>query len=72
MLEGVLIAESLRVGAQMAGIRLQVTNLTRVEVTDAADDQPRLWTLLDFTAEESAAQHLADHLASSLLRPTRS
>ncbi|MFD5125717.1 hypothetical protein [Streptomyces sp. NPDC058385] len=66
MLEGVLIAESLRVGSQLAGIRLQVTNLKRIEVTSAADDQPRLWTLLDFTADESEAPQLADQLASCL------
>ncbi|MFJ3987664.1 hypothetical protein ACIPWY_03185 [Streptomyces sp. NPDC090032] len=66
MLEGVLIAESLRVGSQLAGIPLQVTKLSRIEVTSAADDQPRLWTLLDFTADDPEAQQLADQLASCL------
>jgi len=66
MLEGVLIAESLRAGAELTGIPLWITKLTRIEMTDAGDDQPRLWTLLDFAAEEPEAQHLADQLASSL------
>lgn len=66
MLEGVLIAESLRTGAELTGIPLQITKLTRIEVTNAGDDQPRLWTLLDFAAEEPEAQHLADQLASCL------
>jgi hypothetical protein len=66
MLEGVLIAESLRVGAQLSGIPLQITKLTRIEMTSAADDQPRHWTLLDFAAEEPQAQRLADQLASAL------
>lgn len=66
MLEGVLIAESLRIGAQLTGIPLQITKLTRIEMTSVADDQPRLWTLLDFTAEEPEAQRLADQLASCL------
>jgi len=66
MLEGVLIAESLRAGAQLTGIPLQITKLTRVEMTNPGEDQPRLWTLLDFAAEETEAQQLADQLASCL------
>ncbi|MFJ3415292.1 hypothetical protein ACIPN8_03030 [Streptomyces sp. NPDC086082] len=66
MLQGVLIAESLRVGAQLTGIPLQITRLTRVEMTNRGDGQPRYWTLLEFSAEESAAQRLADQLASCL------
>ncbi|MCX4902893.1 hypothetical protein [Streptomyces sp. NBC_00878] len=66
MLEGVLIAESLRVGAQLTGIPLRITRLTRVEMTNRGEEQPRLWTLLDFAAEELEAQRLADQLASCL------
>ena len=66
MLEGVLIAESLRAGAQLTGIPLRITKLTRVEMTDPGQDQPRLWTLLDFAADEVDAERLADQLASSL------
>lgn len=66
MLEGVLIAESLRAGAQLTGIALQITKLTRVEMTDPGQGQPRLWTLLDFTADELEAERLADQLASGL------
>ncbi|MFE7278058.1 hypothetical protein [Streptomyces sp. NPDC057623] len=66
MLEGVLIAESLQAGAELTGIQLQITKLTRVEMTDVGDAQPRLWTLLDFTADEAEAPRLADQLASNL------
>jgi hypothetical protein len=66
MLEGVLIAESLKAGAELTGIPLRITKLTRIEMTDAGDDQPRLWTLLNFAAEEPEAQHLAHRLASCL------
>ncbi|WSQ14697.1 hypothetical protein OG604_47080 [Streptomyces sp. NBC_01231] len=66
MLQGVLIAESLRVGAQLTGIPLQITKMSRVEMSDPGDDQPRHWTLLEFSAEESAAQRLADQLSSCL------
>jgi hypothetical protein len=66
MLQGVLIAESLRVGAQLTGIPLQITKMSRVEMTDPGDHQPRHWTLLEFSAEESAAQRLADQLSACL------
>ncbi|MGA5451828.1 hypothetical protein ACPCVO_34860 [Streptomyces umbrinus] len=66
MLEGVLIAESLRAGAQLTGIPLRITKLTRVEMTDLGQDQPRIWTLLDFAADELDAERLADQLASCL------
>ncbi|MEU9398054.1 hypothetical protein AB0D86_49830 [Streptomyces sp. NPDC048324] len=66
MLEGVLIAESLKAAAELTGIPLQITKLMRIEVADAGEGQPRLWTLLDFTAEEAKAPDLADQLASCL------
>lgn len=66
MLEGVLIAESLRVGAELAGVPLQVGKVVRVEVGSAAGEQPRVWTLLHFAAEEAAAERLAEVLAECL------
>ncbi|MEU3741925.1 hypothetical protein AB0E78_33305 [Streptomyces sp. NPDC032198] len=72
MLEGVLIAESLRVGAELSGIPLQVTKIARIEVATTAADQPRQWTLLDFTAPEAEAEaeaeaeRLAQHMATCL------
>ncbi|MDH6220336.1 hypothetical protein [Streptomyces pseudovenezuelae] len=66
MLEGVLIAESLRVGAELAGVPLHVTKMARVEVGNAAAEQPQQWTLLDFAAEEADAARLAEQLAACL------
>lgn len=66
MLEGVLIAESLRIGAELSGIPLQVTKIARIEVTTASADQPRQWTLLDFTAPEADAERLSRHMATCL------
>jgi hypothetical protein len=66
VLEGVLIAESLRVGAELAGVPLQVTKIVRTEVASAAAEQPRQWTLLDFAAEEADAERLAKQLAACL------
>ena len=63
---GVLIAESPRVGARLTGVPLQITELTRVEMTSTAGDQPRYWTLLYFTAAESEAPRPAAELAACL------
>ena len=69
MLEGVLIAESLRVGTELAGVPLHITKIARVEVNNAAAEQPQQWTLLDFAAEEADAERLAEQL-SACLAPT--
>ncbi|MGI5426333.1 hypothetical protein [Streptomyces sp. CA-179760] len=66
MPDGVLIAESLRAGAERSGVPLRVTEITRVEVEGAAAGQPRLWTLLDFAAEEADAERLGERLAACL------
>lgn len=66
MLEGVLIGESLQVGAELAGIPLRVTKLSRIEVASAAAGQSPQWTLLYFSAEEEDAERLAAQLAGAL------
>ncbi|WP_328498790.1 hypothetical protein OHS59_43080 [Streptomyces sp. NBC_00414] len=66
MLEGVLVAESLRIGAELSGIPLQVTKIARIAVPTAAADQPRQWTLLHFTAPEADAERLAQRMAVCL------
>lgn len=66
MLEGVLVAESLRGGAELAGVPLQVTRIARVEVEHPAAGQPPCWTLLDFAAEEADAERLAEQMAACL------
>ncbi|MFE7271840.1 hypothetical protein [Streptomyces sp. NPDC057623] len=66
MLEGVLITESLRGGAEVTGIPLHITKITRIDVTTTAPDQPQRWTLLDFAAEEDHAEPLAEQMAGAL------
>ncbi|MFI0544379.1 hypothetical protein ACH3VS_36630 [Streptomyces sp. WSLK1-3] len=66
MLEGVLIAESLRVGTELTGVPLRITKIARVEVNNTAAEQPHQWTLLDFAAEEVDAARLAEQLAACL------
>lgn len=66
MLQGVLIAESLREGTELADVPLTVNKITRLAVETTAPGQPRTWTLLTFTAPESNAARLAEQLAASL------
>lgn len=66
LLSGVLIGESLRVGAALEGVPLQVTTVRRIEVSGAAEGQPAQWTLLDFRAAEAEAERLAAALADCL------
>jgi hypothetical protein len=66
MIEGTLIAESIRAGAELAGVRLVTTKISRAAVGDASAGQPELWTLIEFEAPEDDARDLADALARAL------
>lgn len=66
MLEGVLIAESLRVGAELSGIPLQVTKMAREEADNTADGNRGSGLSLDIAADEADAGRLAVRLAACL------
>ena len=66
MIEGVLIAESLRVGAELTDLPLRVSRIVRSAAGSAEHGQPRDWTLLYFTAPDEAADRLASALAGGL------
>jgi hypothetical protein len=66
MIEGTLIAESLRVGSELDGVRLVVRKIRRSPQDLAPAGQPDLWTLIEFEAEEGDAGPLADALARVL------
>jgi hypothetical protein len=51
MFEGVLIAESLRVGTRLDGLQLAVFSLTRLAVADPAPGQAEVWTVMSFRTE---------------------
>jgi hypothetical protein len=69
MLEGTLIAESLRVGATLAELNLVVRKISRYRAGGTAPDQPDIWTTLDFEANDSDAAILAEAVAGVLDRP---
>jgi hypothetical protein len=64
MLRGAIVAESLRIGATVEGLRLIVHKLERVEA--GLGGQPRAWTILWFEAEEEQGHRLAQALSASL------
>lgn len=68
MYEGVLIAESLKVGAQLDR-RLTVTKITRARPDNTSAEQPGVWTILEFDLADDQAQPFADWLAEALDEP---
>jgi hypothetical protein len=69
MLEGTLLAESLRVGATLDDLALTVRKISRYRVHSATSDQPDVWTAVEFEAEESGAVQLAQAFADALDQP---
>ena len=68
MLTGTLLAESLRVGAELIVPRLRVTRLSRVDVSASSlSTQPGVWTFVEFEAEDEQAVPLAEALKGALL-----
>src|SRR5579862_6134721 len=68
MVTGVLIGESLRVGAKLGGgLPLRLNWVTSMDSGDgAAAGQPARWTVFEFEAEDHAAAELAAALARCL------
>jgi hypothetical protein len=71
MVEGTLIAESLRVGAQVSGLPLTIRRITRVAPGNVSPEQlaaglPERWTLLEFDLADERAPLLAAALADAL------
>lgn len=62
---GMLIAESLGVNA-VVDVPLTVQRLERITAHSVSDDQPALWTLIDFTCADEDADRLAGQLAAAL------
>jgi hypothetical protein len=66
---GVLIAESLKPGADLADTSLRLDRVQRVNATDATADQPSVWTLLYVRADQADAESLTGKLAELLDAP---
>lgn len=68
MLEGVLIAESIRPGAELDDLDVFVRSLSRQVILEPAEWQPGVWTLLSFVSDGDPDE-LAAKLADALDRP---
>jgi hypothetical protein len=69
MIEGTLIAESLRVGTNLENLTLTVRKISRYRAQGTTPDQPDIWTVLDFEADEAGARELAEAFAGVLDQP---
>jgi hypothetical protein len=69
VIEGTLIAESLRTGTALDGLRLVLREIRRYEVSGAAPYQSKIWTALEFEAGEAEAENLASAFAETLDEP---
>jgi hypothetical protein len=69
MLEGVLVAESLREGTSLDGLRLMIRKISRWAIPDAADNQPKTWTIIEFTGDDLDSDKLAQQFADALDTP---
>lgn len=69
VIEGTLIAESLRVGMNLENLKLTVRKISRLRAGGTTADQPEVWTLLDFEADEAEADQLARIFADALDQP---
>jgi hypothetical protein len=66
VIEGTLIAESLRVGTNLEHLKLTVHKISRQRQDDTVPGEPEIWTLLEFEADEADADHLAQAFAGAL------
>ena len=68
MVKGTLLAESLKIGAELDVAGLRLARVSRRDVSASVTPaQPPVWTFLEFEADDDAAGPLADALAGALL-----
>lgn len=69
MIEGTLIAESLRVGTTLENLKLTICKISRFQAKGTTPDQSDIWTVLDFEADEAEAGTLAHAFGDALDQP---
>ena len=69
MIDGTLIAESLRVGTNLDNLKLTVRKISRYRAQGTTPDQPDIWCVLDFDADEADAEDLAQAFAGAIGQP---
>ena len=66
MLQGTLIAESIRPGTSLDDLNVIVRQITRHAPDGTTDEQPPIWTDIYFEVDEQDAEDLARKLADVL------
>jgi hypothetical protein len=69
MFEGTLIAESLQTGSTLDGLDLTVRKIARYAPSGTTDDQPAIWTSIEFEVADDGSDELARTLAGVLDEP---
>ena len=68
MVKRTVLAESLKIGAELDVAGLRLTRVSRRDVSGSVSpSQPPVWTFLEFEGDDDAAAPLADGLARALL-----
>ena len=68
-IRGVFLAESLQIGAGFDGHGMHVIHCSRYVVSGTSEDQPEIWTAIDFDAPEGESEPLAEELSQALAGP---
>ncbi len=69
MFDGTLIVESLQTGSTLDGLDLIVRKIARYAPGGITEDQPAIWTSIDFEVADDDAETLARTLAAALGEP---
>jgi hypothetical protein len=69
MIDGTLIMESLKVGADLTDLKLTVRQISKYRANGITEDQPDVWSVLEFDADETDGPDLAEAFAGALDQP---
>lgn len=66
---GAIVCESLKPGTVIEGYDIRITRWSRYEISEPAEWQPGIWTLVEFEADEDESDALAQRLSKDLDEP---
>jgi hypothetical protein len=66
VIDGTLIMESLQVGTELEDLKLVARKISRYRAGGTTPEQPDIWSVLDFEADEADAEDLARVFADAL------
>lgn len=69
LLRGAIVCESLKPGTNLDGYEMRITKWCRYHVENAAESQPKVWTLIEFETHEDDSDALAQRLSKDLASP---